>query len=67
MPERGNISTPSQPASHTEPTPSRPQMPPNYHIPTTHEGLLPWGHARERLEQARISGLARTGPMDGRT
>ena len=65
MPDRVNTLAPSQPSSHTEPTPSRPQMPPNYHIPTTHEGLLPWSHARERLEQARIYWIATTRP-DGR-
>src|SRR5215210_1577826 len=62
MPDLTNAGAPNHRTHRTEPTASRPQMPPNYHIPTTNEGLLPWSHARERLEQARIYWIATTRP-----
>lgn len=37
-----------------DPRASRPHMPKDYGIPTDEEGLLPWSHARERLERAQV-------------
>ncbi len=48
--------------SHIEPKPSRTQMPPNYSIPGMETRLLPWQHARERLENARIYWIGTTRP-----
>jgi PPOX class probable F420-dependent enzyme len=44
--------TPS--AGGREPRSSRTDMPPNYSMPGMETVLLPWHHARERLENARI-------------
>ncbi len=41
----------SQPA---EPRRDRPGFPKDYGVPTGPEGLLPWSHARERLEKAVV-------------
>lgn len=48
-----------------EPRASRPQAPAGYRFPKSLEGMLPWSHARERLESARTYWLATTRP-DGR-
>lgn len=52
---------------HTPAAPSAelPHLPEGYGLPTTTEGLLPWSHARERLERARNYWVATTRP-DGR-
>jgi hypothetical protein len=47
-----------------EPSRSRPHMP-GYGVPESDEGLVPWSHARERLEQARNYWLVTVRP-DGR-
>jgi hypothetical protein len=47
-----------------DPRASRPHAP-NYQIPASEEGLLPWSHVAERLERARNYWLATTRP-DGR-
>jgi hypothetical protein len=39
--------------SRTAPRRSRPHMPAGYGIPATEEGMLPWSHVEERLEQAK--------------
>jgi hypothetical protein len=36
-----------------EPRASRPTFPSGYGVPTDHDSLLPWSHARGRLEQAK--------------
>lgn len=36
-----------------EPRASRPKFPQGYEAPTDEAGLLPWSHARTRLEQAQ--------------
>lgn len=36
-----------------EPRASRPHFPQGYEVPTDETGLLPWSHARTRLEQAQ--------------
>lgn len=36
---------------HSEPKPSRPHIP-EYGIPNTEEGMLPWSHVGERMEKA---------------
>lgn len=36
-----------------EPRASRPRFPQGYEVPTDKDGLLPWSHARARLEQAQ--------------
>jgi hypothetical protein len=46
------------------PMASRPHMP-GYGVPESDEGLVPWSHARERLEQARNYWLVTVRP-DGR-
>lgn len=43
----------------------RPHFPSGYGVPTVEDGLLPWSHARERLENASIYWIATTRP-DGR-
>ena len=51
-----NPSIPMQPGysgGQGEPTASRPYMPPDYKIPASKEGMLEWGHVRERMEQTR--------------
>ncbi|HEX2036766.1 MAG TPA: pyridoxamine 5'-phosphate oxidase family protein [Chloroflexota bacterium] len=49
-----------------EPVASRPRSPgADYGVPQTTEGLLPWSHARERLEQAQNYWLC-TVRRDGR-
>jgi PPOX class probable F420-dependent enzyme len=65
MPDTPTTPTPNHVRSRPEPTPGRPHMPPNYHVPATAEGILPWSHARERLENARIYWIGTTRP-DGR-
>jgi hypothetical protein len=37
----------------SEPRASRPRFPQGYEVPTDKTGLLPWSHARARLEQAQ--------------
>jgi hypothetical protein len=54
-----------QAQSVVEPTSDRPEMPPGYGVPEGEEGLLPWQHARERLEKARNYWICTTRP-DGR-
>ena len=49
-----------------EPEASRPKAPPSYRFPTSPEGMPPWSHAAERLEQAQNYWLATTRP-DGRS
>lgn len=43
-------------------TADRPQFPEGYGVPTTADGLLPWRHARERLESAQIYWVASVRP-----
>ena len=50
--------------AHTEPAPSRPYIP-DYGIPTTDEGTLPWTHVTDQLTSARNYWVATAGP-DGR-
>ena len=59
-------SVPEQPdrRGRGEPTRSRPHIP-GYGVPTSDEGLLPWSHVAERLEQARNYWVGTAG-MDGR-
>jgi PPOX class probable F420-dependent enzyme len=47
------------------PQAGRPHFPPGYGIPDHEDNLLPWGHAEERLEQAKIYWIGTTWP-DGR-
>jgi hypothetical protein len=47
------------------PAPERPDFPPDYGIPQTSEGLLPWSFAEERLKAARNYWVATVRP-DGR-
>jgi hypothetical protein len=51
-------------AEQREPNASRPHVP-EYGIPESEEGLLPWGHVTQRLEGARNYWIATTRP-DGR-
>jgi len=51
-------------AERGEPKASRPHVP-EYGIPESEEGLLPWRHVMERLERARNYWIATTRP-DGR-
>ena len=53
-----------QPGGQGVPTPGRPRIP-GYGIPASDDGLVPWSHARERLERARHYWLATVRP-DGR-
>lgn len=45
--------------------PSRPEMPVSYGVPASGEGMLPWGHVRERTAPARNYWLSTVRP-DGR-
>lgn len=47
------------------PRAGRPHMPKGYQVPEDEDGLLPWEHARERLETAHIYWIGTTRP-DGR-
>lgn len=49
----------------TEPTPSRPHMPPGYINPEMVEAMLPWSAARARWEQAKVYWICSMRP-DGR-
>jgi nitroimidazol reductase NimA-like FMN-containing flavoprotein (pyridoxamine 5'-phosphate oxidase superfamily) len=58
------VSEQSQSGRRTEPRPSRPNIP-GYGIPASEEGLLPWSHVRERMENAYNYWIGTTRP-DGR-
>lgn len=47
------------------PTPERPQLPADYGVPATADGLLPWDHARAQLARATTYWIGSTRP-DGR-
>jgi nitroimidazol reductase NimA-like FMN-containing flavoprotein (pyridoxamine 5'-phosphate oxidase superfamily) len=53
------------PSTLGQPAIDRPIMPKDYGVPPTDEGLLPWSHARERLEHARNYWVVTVRP-DGR-
>lgn len=57
--------TTDDPHTAHEPTPERPHAPTSYEFSGETAGQLPWRHAEERLERARIYWLATTRP-DGR-
>src|SRR5919205_4391722 len=50
---------------HAAPTPSRPQMPEGYGIPTDSAGMLTWDDLQEPLQTTKIYWVATTRP-DGR-
>lgn len=47
----------------SEPRASRPRFPQGYEVPTDKTGLLPWSHARARLEQAKNFWLCTASPQ----
>lgn len=49
-------------AEPVEPIAQRPHLPKDYGVPATIEGVLAWGHARERLERARNYWIATVRP-----
>jgi len=48
--------------SLAEPQADRPRFPTDYGVPTDEAGLLPWSHARERLENAAVYWISTTRP-----
>ena len=46
----------------TTPTLDRPDIPREYGIPKTSEGLLPWSHLDQRLAEATVYWVATSGP-----
>ena len=48
--------------STATPTAERPILPPDYGMPQTRDGLLPWAHVEERLRAATVYWLATAGP-----
>ena len=45
-----------------DPIASRPRFGPEYGVPTSEEGLLPWSHVRERMEGAQHYWISTVGP-----
>jgi hypothetical protein len=55
-------STMTETATAATPTADRPRIPAGYGVPRTTQGLVPWDHVEQRLNDARVYWLATSGP-----